>query len=90
MVGRGGEAMWMDAREGTGEERAPESRSKLISLARGVPGLSETALLAFNLLLDTAPRGSEQGGIQSQALLCGLLFFWGFFFLATTRRLGNY
>lgn len=35
-----------------------ESRSKLILLARGVPGWSETVLLAFNLLLDTVSCGS--------------------------------
>lgn len=63
----------MDARQGTGEEQAPESQSELISLARGVPGLSETALLAFNLLLDTTSRSSEQGGFQSQASLCVFL-----------------
>lgn len=75
VVGTGGEAVRMDAQEGTGEEQAPESQSKLILLACGVPGLSETALLAFNLLLDTASWGSEQGGFQSQASLCGV-FFW--------------
>lgn len=80
MVGRGGEAMRMDAGEGTGEEKAPESQSKLISLARRVPGLSETALLAFNFLLDIASRGSEQGGFQSRASLCGVffVFFFGY------------
>lgn len=77
--------------ERTGEEQTPESRSQLISAARGVPGLSEAALLAFNLLLDTVSRGSlapsgrqqsrclrveEQGSFQSQASLCGLLFFF--------------
>lgn len=61
----------------TGEEQAPESQSELISLACGVPGLSETALLAFNLLLDTMSRSSEQGGFQSQASLC---VFYVFFF----------
>lgn len=72
------------------EERAPESRSELISAARGVPGLSEAVLPAFNLLLDTVSRGSlgpsgrqqsrclrveEQGSFQSQASLCGLFLF---------------
>lgn len=81
--------MRMDAREGTGEERTPESRSELISAARGVPGLSEAALSAFNLSLDTVSRGSlapsgrqqrrclrveELGRFQRQASLCGLFF----------------
>lgn len=90
VVGMRGEAVRMDAREGTGEGQTPESRSELISAARGVPRLSEAALLAFNLLLDTVSRGSlalsgrqqsrclrveEQGWFQSQASLCGLFFF---------------
>lgn len=94
VVGMGGEVVRMDAREGTGEDQAPESRRKLISLAHGVLGLSEMALLAFNLSLDTASCGSlassgrqrsrclrvkEEGRFQSQALLCG--FWFGFFFL---------
>lgn len=97
----GGEAVRMDGcAGGDGEQRTPESRSELISAARGVPVLSQAALLAFNLRLDTVSRGSlapsgrqqsrclrveEQGWFQSQASLCGLVFFF-----ATTRRLGNY
>ena len=46
---------------------------KLISCARGVPALSETALLAFNLVLDTVARSRE--GFKARHRFAGCFFF---------------
>lgn len=87
----GGEAAWMDAREGAGEERAAEPERAHLA-ARRVPRLSETSLLAVNLLLDTVSLGllsssgrqqdwclrvEEQGRFQRQ----GRALWFGFLFL---------